>query len=89
MNKTQLIAAIADESGLMKKDVKKVIDTFISISSGELKTGNQISLMGFGVFSVSKRISRKGRNPKTGEKIMIGEKKFVRFKTSDVLIEQI
>lgn len=89
MNKTQLIAAIAEETNLTKVDVKKAIDAFISISSGALKSGNQISLMGFGAFSVSKRISRNGRNPKTGEKIMIAEKKFVKFKTSEVLVEQI
>ncbi len=80
MNKSELIEAVADNSGLSKADAKKALDGFTSALEGALKKGDRVSLIGFGSWSVSKRAARTGRNPKTGAEIKIGAKNVVRFK---------
>lgn len=80
MNKQELIAAIAEESGLTKVDAKKALDGFIEATTKSLKKGDRVALVGFGSFSVSKRAARKGRNPQTGKEIKIAAKKVVKFK---------
>ena len=80
MNKAELIDAIAANAGLSKADAKKALDGFISATSGALKKGDRISLIGFGSFSVSQRAARTGRNPQTGKEIKIAAKKVVKFK---------
>ncbi len=80
MNKTELINAIAAESGLNKTDSKKALDAFIETISKTLKTGDKISLVGFGTFSVSQRSARTGINPSTKATIQIPAKKVVKFK---------
>jgi len=80
MNKAELIEAIASSAKLTKADAKRALDAFISTTSGALKKGDRVSLVGFGSFSVSKRAARKGRNPRTGKEIKIAAKKVVRFK---------
>lgn len=80
MNKAELIDAIAAKAGLSKADAKKALDGFISATSGALKKGDRISLIGFGSFSVSQRAARTGRNPQTGKEIKIAAKKVVKFK---------
>jgi DNA-binding protein HU-beta len=80
MNKAELIDAIAAESGLSKADAKRALDGFVSATSGALKKGDRISLVGFGSFSVSNRAARTGRNPQTGKEIKISAKNVVRFK---------
>ena len=80
MNKAELIDAIASEAGLSKADAKKALDAFVSATTGALKKGDRISLVGFGSFSVSKREARTGRNPQTGKEIKIAAKNVVRFK---------
>ena len=80
MNKAELIDAMATESGLTKADAKRALEGFVSATSGALKTGDKISLVGFGSFSVSKREARTGRNPQTGKEIKIAAKNVVRFK---------
>ncbi|MGB1649098.1 MAG: HU family DNA-binding protein, partial [Cycloclasticus sp.] len=71
MNKSDLINAIADESGLTKADAGRALDATISSVSNALKDGDSISLIGFGTFSVKERSARTGRNPQTGETIQI------------------
>ena len=80
MNKAELIDAMASKSGLSKADAKRALDAFIDTTSGALKGGNRVALVGFGSFSVSKRSARKGRNPRTGKEINIAAKNVVKFK---------
>ena len=80
MNKAELIDAMANGSGLTKADAKKALDAFVDATTGALKAGDRISLVGFGSFSISARAARNGRNPKTGAVIKIAAKKAVRFK---------
>ena len=80
MNKAELVDAIAASANLSKADAKKALDAFVEVSTGALKSGDRISLVGFGSFSVSDRKARNGRNPKTGAVIKIAAKKSIRFK---------
>jgi DNA-binding protein HU-beta len=80
MNKAELIDAMASQAGLSKADAKRALDAFIDITSGALKKGDRVALVGFGSFSVSKRSARKGRNPRTGKEINIAAKNVVKFK---------
>jgi DNA-binding protein HU-beta len=80
MNKAELIDAIAADAGLSKADAKKALDAFVGATTSALKSGDRISLVGFGSFSVSTREARTGRNPQTGKEIKIAAKKVVKFK---------
>ena len=80
MNKAQLIDAIAGEAALTKADAKSSVDAFVKTTTGALKKGDRVALVGFGSFSVSKRNARTGRNPQTGKPITIAAKKVVKFK---------
>jgi len=86
MNKTELIKAIAGESGISKIDSKKVLNAFLVTVSNELKKGKKITLIGHGTYRVVVRSERKGINPKTKEPIMIPAKKTVKFKPGAKLI---
>lgn len=85
MNKAQLIDAIAGDAGLTKADAKKALDSFIKSTSGALKKGDRVALVGFGSFSVAQRSARTGRNPQTGKEITIPAKKVVKFKAGSDL----
>jgi DNA-binding protein HU-beta len=87
MNKSELVNAIAEESGLSKVDAKKALDAFISTVSGTLKSGDKIVLVGFGTFSVVERSARTGINPATQQQIQIPAKKIVKFKAGSELSE--
>jgi DNA-binding protein HU-beta len=80
MNKAELIDAIAADAGLSKADAKKALDALVGATTAALKSGDRISLVGFGSFSVSTREARTGRNPQTGKEIKIAAKKVVKFK---------
>lgn len=80
MNKTELIDAVATESGLSKADAKRALEAFVSTTTKVLKDGDKVALVGFGSFSTSDRAERKGRNPQTGAEITIAAKKVVKFK---------
>lgn len=80
MNKSELIDAMAAGAGLTKVDAKKALEAFIGATSGALKQGDKVALVGFGSFGVSERAARTGRNPQTGKEIKIAAKKVVRFK---------
>ena len=79
MNKTELVAAMAKETQLAKKDVEAVLKSFIDVVSEELKKGEKVQLVGFGTFEVSKRAAREGRNPHTGETMQISASKAPKF----------
>ena len=89
MNKAELIDAIADGSDLSKADAKKALDAFVNTLSTKLKSGDRISLVGFGSFSVSERSARTGRNPQTGAEIQIPAKKVVKFKAGSELSDSV
>jgi len=85
MNKAQLIDSIAKKSELSKTDVRKALDAFIEATNETLKSGDKISLVGFGTFSTSERKERTGRNPQTGKEISIPKKNVVKFKPGSEL----
>ena len=74
MNKADLISAVAAESGLSKADAKKAVEGVVSAVSNALKSGDKVSLVGFGTFEPRKRAARNGRNPQTGKEIKIPAK---------------
>ncbi len=80
MNKTELIEAIAKESGLTKKDAGKALDAFTTAVGKELKKKGKVQLVGFGTFETVKRAARKGKNPQTGEAIKIPASVAPKFK---------
>ena len=80
MNKAQLIDAIAADAKITKADAKKALEAVIKSTTGALKKGDRVALVGFGSFSVTKRSARTGRNPQTGKEIKIPAKKVVKFK---------
>ena len=79
MNKTELVAAIAEKSGLTTMDAEVVINAFTETVAAELKKGEKVQLVGFGTFEVSERAARTGRNPHTGEAMEIAASKAPKF----------
>ena len=71
MNKSELVAALAEKAGLSKKDAEKSISAFVDVVSGALADGDKLQLVGFGTFLVKDRPARTARNPRTGEEIQI------------------
>ena len=80
MNKTELVAAMAKETNLSKKDIEAVLKSFTDVVASELKKGGKIQLVGFGTFEVSERAARTGINPSTKAAITIPAKKVAKFK---------
>ncbi len=85
MNKTELVAAMAEKAELSKKDSEKALKAFIDVVSEELKNGGKIQLVGFGTFEVSERAARTGKNPQTGAAIQIPASKAPKFKAGKAL----
>ncbi len=85
MNKTELVAAIADKAGISKKDASASLSAFTEVVTEELKKGEKIQLVGFGTFEVSKRAAREGRNPQTGATMKIAASKAPKFKAGKAL----
>ena len=80
MNKTELVAAMAENSGLSKKDAEKALNAFIESVENAVKSGDKVSLIGFGTFEARERAARTGKNPRTGEAIKIEACKIPAFK---------
>ena len=89
MNKTELVAAMADQTGSTKKDVEAVLKAFTDVVSGELKKGGKVQLVGFGTFEVSERAAREGRNPQSGEPMKIAASKAPKFKAGKALKDMV
>ena len=85
MNRTELIAAIAERTELSKKDAEKALKAFTDVVVEELKKGEKIQLVGFGTFETSERAAREGRNPHTGEAMQIAASKSLKFKAGKAL----
>lgn len=86
MNKTELIAKIAEGSGLSKVDAKKALEATLEAITTALKADDKVALIGFGTFSTSERPERQGINPATKETITIPAKKVVKFKAGADLV---
>ena len=85
MNKTELVAAIAEKAGLSKKDAEGAVKAFTDTVAEQLKAGEKIQLVGFGTFEVAERAARTGKNPRTGEAIQIAASKVPAFKAGKAL----
>lgn len=85
MNKTELVAAVAEKSGLTKKDAERVISATFETITTQLKAGEKVQISGFGIFEVKEREARVGRNPRTKEAIEIPASKAPAFKASKTL----
>ena len=85
MNKTELIAAVAEQAEITKKDAEKAVKAFTDVIAAELKKGEKVQLVGFGTFEVSKRAAREGRNPQTGKSMKIKASKTAKFKAGKAL----
>ncbi len=95
MNKTELVDKVAKKTGLTLKDSKIVVDAIFStvpkegIIASELKSGRKVQITGFGTFQIRKRKKREGRNPQTGEAIMIPATKFPAFSAGRALKDRL
>lgn len=85
MNKTELVAALAEKMELTKKDAEKALVAFTDIVTEELVKGERVAIIGFGTFEVANRAEREGRNPKTGEPMTIAATKAPKFKAGKLL----
>lgn len=89
MNKNDLVAAVSNQSGLTKTDAAKAVDAFIDAVSAALKKGDEVRIIGFGTFAVSKRQATEGRNPRTGDVIKIAASKQPKFRAGKALKEAV
>ena len=85
MKKSEMIEALANETGLTKADAEKMFNATFNLVKEELAKGNKVSVAGFGTFKISERAAREGRNPQTGETIQIAASKSVSFKAGTEL----
>ncbi len=85
MNKTELVAAMAEQAGLSKKDAESALKAFTDVVAKELKNGGKIQLVGFGTFEVAERAAREGINPLTKQPIKIAASKAPKFKAGKAL----
>ncbi|WP_029891000.1 HU family DNA-binding protein [Polycyclovorans algicola] len=85
MNKTELVAAIAESADLSKADAARAVDAFFGVVGKQLKKKDKVSLVGFGTFLLRERAARTGRNPKTGAALKIKASKTPSFKAGKAL----
>ena len=89
MNKAELIAAVAEKTGMSKKDTEAVVSTALDTIVAAMAEGEKVQLVGFGSFEVKKRAERVGRNPKTKESITIPASKVPSFKAGKALKDSV
>ncbi len=89
MNKTELVAAMAEQAEISKKDAEAALKAFTDVVAQELKKGDKIQLVGFGTFEVSTRAARTGRNPQTGAEMNIPASKAPKFKAGKALKDMV
>ena len=89
MNKTELVAAIAEKTELSKKDAEKALKAFTDVVAEELKKGEKIQLVGFGTFEVAERPAREGVNPLTKKPMKIAASKSPKFKAGKALKDEV
>jgi DNA-binding protein HU-beta len=89
MNKTELIAAVAEKTGMTKKDAERVINATLETVTASMVAGDKVQIFGFGTFDVKERAARTGRNPRTGETLEIAASKNVGFSAAKALKDAI
>ena len=89
MNRTELVAAIAERAEISKKDSEKAVKAFIDVVTEELKKEEKVQLVGFGTFEVSERAERTGRNPQSGAEMVIPASKAPKFKAGKALKDMV
>lgn len=89
MNKTELIAAVAQKAELTKKDAEKAVNALTDVITASLKGGDKVQLMGFGTYEVKDVPARTARNPRTGEELKIAACKKVSFKVGKALKDEV
>ncbi|WP_130472294.1 HU family DNA-binding protein [Candidatus Magnetaquicoccus inordinatus] len=89
MNKSELVALMAKEAGITQDQAGKAMGALVGAIQGSLASGNDVTLIGFGTFSVVERKARTGRNPRTGEAVQLPAKKSPQFKAGKVLREAV
>ena len=85
INKADLVGMVADKTEMSKTDAAAAVDSVLDVITGELKQGNEVRLVGFGTFHVTRRKAGEGRNPQTGEKIKIPASNQPKFKAGKAL----
>jgi DNA-binding protein HU-beta len=85
VTKPEVIALMSAQTGMGKAEAEKAVNTFLEVVTDALKRGEKVNLVGFGVFEVSARKARTGRNPQTGAEITIPASKNPRFRASKIL----
>ena len=89
MNKNEFVTAIAEKSGLTKKDAEAALNAYTAVVTDTLKSGDSVQFIGFGTFEARERAARTGRNPHTGETIEIAAAKVPAFKSGKALKDAI
>ena len=89
MNKSELVAAIAESADITKADAEKALNGTLEAITSALAKGDKLALIGFGTFSVSQRAARTGRNPSTGKPLKIAAKTVAKFKAGSKLAEAV
>ena len=89
MNKTELVAAVAEKAEISKKDSEKALKAFVDVVTEQLKADDKVQLVGFGTFEVSKRAAREGRSTQTGKTMKIAACKAPKFKAGKALKDAI
>ena len=89
MNKGELIEAIANDASITKAQAQAALDAFVSNVQSSLKSGDKVTLIGFGTFSASARGERTGRNPQTGQPIRIPARRVAKFSAGKALKDAI
>ncbi len=85
MNKMELVSAVAERADISKKDAEKALKAFTDVVIEEMKNGGKVQMVGFGAFEAVEREAREGRNPKTGETMMIAASRVPKFKAGKAL----
>jgi DNA-binding protein HU-beta len=85
MNKSELVSSVAEGAEISKADAAKAVDAIVAGISGALSKGEQVTIIGFGTFSIRERAARQGRNPQTGKPMQIAASKSVGFKAGKQL----
>ena len=89
MNKGDMIKKVAQDCDLSKAAAEKILNSIMGAITDAMETGDKVTLIGFGTFSVTERAAREGRNPRTGKKIKIPAKKVVKFKAGSKLADAV
>ena len=85
MTKADLINALIEKTGLLKKECAQLVESIFELMSAKLESGEQVKIAGFGLFDVKVKKVRRGRNPQTGEQLEISSRKVLKFKPSPIM----